>query len=179
MGALADFCTDVNDVRFKQAEELVYAAMQRIQSWQVRDLRQAHRSYDFEVCIGRQWWGVDVKYDRYIERSGNVVFECFHQHDDGYRRRGWGYSDRLHYIAVVGESLQQADLFSVPHFRSLVETAEADGTAGRWKRTQPRNTDGYQTFGYAVPRQELIDAGVYRMHLPLTTNPWATLRQDW
>lgn len=174
----ADFARDVVNAQVLEAEQKVYLALRKIPHWKLCDVRGKHIAYDFEAEVIGQRKTVDVKYDRYIERTGRVVFERLHRHDSGETRAGWGYSSVLDYIAVVGQRMETAWLYSVPAFRAYVDAGIASGAAANWKLTEPRNRQGYVTVGYAIAQTELKAAGVYRMHFGLSGDPLADLK-DW
>lgn len=166
--SVTDFTVDVADPNVLQAESLVFAALQRLQFWQVTDCRTLRTFYDFTiVSLGRRRT-VDAKYDRWIDKSNRIVLEVENRYDNGHIQPKWGMNPGLDYVAVVGESMRFAYMVRVPEFRELVikRTHTMTYCPDGWKVTEPRN-NGYITYGYAVPIRELTTCKILAMNLPL------------
>lgn len=165
--APADFWDDLNDPCVREAEQRVYEYLRTTRRWAVRDFRDDYLKWDFEVYPTRGMrWRLDVKADRKCDGTHRLPFESHHVYPDGTEQIGWGRSD-LDIVAIVGVGVPtwRCHFVRVREFRALVERAVADaprqgGSMPRdWKPINRENLrGGYVTHGWAVPRNDVIDA---------------------
>lgn len=162
------FEDDVANERFKAAEDAVIPAC-RDALYEVHDIRDQHTYADFILTGGMGRKTLDVKFDGWFEETENVVFEDFHEYEDGTRRLGWGHSD-LDWLGIVGASCQWVSVFDVPLFRALVDLNRHHAVALGWKpytAENERNGRPYVTHGLCVPERDLRRQGALRMRWPL------------
>lgn len=167
-GARFRFEDDVANARFRAAEDAVALAC-RDALYEVEDLRSRKTFADFRLVGGMGAKTLDVKYDRWFESSGNVVFEDVHRHENGREWRGWAWSE-LDWLGIVGASCQWVNVFDMPRFRELVELNRHQADALGWKAYVAKNEaeDGiYRTHGFCVPERDLKEVGAMRARWPL------------
>lgn len=148
----ADFDQDVRDETTVRVEELGLRWLRSVAKHDVVDVRHRHLPWDATVTRELR---ADFKADRYVDASGNVVFEEKHTYPDGREKPGWGRNRDLDLVVVVGTTSLRAAVLNVRRFRRLVEWKTADGTLPRgWRRFQRKN-NGYVTHGVCVPLDQL------------------------
>lgn len=146
-------------------------------TYDVEDNRHAKQTPDFWVTQRagqRLRLSFDVKHDRYIETTNNVVFEDFHARGDGTRLPGWGWSG-LHLLGVVGQSRTSCWVYDVARMRAYVEANEARAASEGWKRRLvPNDADmfagrpgPYVTHVWLIPHDRLVEVKAYRFRFGL------------
>lgn len=183
---IADFLTDVNDTVNRKAEDVVYTAICGYfpsEHFDVHDLRALHKKWDFTVFRrrDRRTFTVDVKCDHYVEGTKRFAFEMFHIFDDGRIESSWGLNPRLHFIALIPDTLRWIRVLPMHYVRSYValmqrlHTTESLLEHKGWKEIQKQNRGrgaGWITYGWAVPLEEIEaycdmqGAKVYHLETP-------------
>lgn len=163
----AVFERDIHDPLAKRAELLVMRYFSSHMFCQVEDARAQHLGWDMVVTphVGifppRR---TDVKLDKHVDRSGNVVFENAHfwnpPHGQGLMRKGWGWNEDLDWLAVVGADSGTMWLLSMHGFRALMKREYFPLGYGR------RN-EKWTTQGTLVPLDALRSHDVVILETPL------------
>lgn len=146
----ADFWNDVTNPQTLDAEtRFMEFCMDR--GWTCIDCRGAYTEYDFEVDAGEHGWQrVDVKCDRYFDDSERIVFEIGNTYPDGSKRKTWGASTVMTWLAVVAVPSWTLIIVDLAKFRRVV-------AKGDYKRhTIPNRL--FETTFCAVPLDD-IQAG--------------------
>lgn len=161
----AVFERDIHDPLAKRAELLVMRHFSRHLFCQVEDARAQHLGWDMVVTPPEMRpMKLDVKLDKHVDRSGNVVFENAHfwnpPHGHGLMRKGWGWNEDLDYLAVVGAESGTMWLLTMHGFRALMKR-EA------FPLGYSRRNEKWTTQGTLVPLQVLWDQDVVLMETPL------------
>ena len=167
----ADFLEDVALPGANRAEELVFRAYKDT-GHNIRDCRHQKTCFDFQVWWWDDWLTLDVKYDRYIESTGRVLFEKFHEPANFLHknlRSGWGFERHPKLLAIVGLSLQKALVYQLDEIRTFVTIHTASGKMPQgWVYSKPFNLrGGYWTHGYAIPISELSACAIEPVELLL------------
>ena len=161
--ARADFRRDVADSLYKRAETIVLSYLRDTLGLKVFDVRSRFLGWDFIVEMGGRAYRIDVKADRWIDRTFNIPFEDMNVPDDGGAPwPGNGRHPDLDFLFVVGVDTWRFVPVNVPMMRAYVDRCVASGQADGWTRWECPNTlDGrhYTTTGWAVPGGELWRIG--------------------
>lgn len=185
---VADFYTDVEDSTNSTAEDIAYEVLQSHfaeRGIEIRDVRDAHLKWDFIIVRDGQEFHLDVKCDKYIERTGRFAFEMFHIHNSGDVQPSWGLNEQLTYIAVVPASFKYVRIVPLLYVRSYValmqklHPVETLIEHRGWKEIQVQNRarqSGWTTYGWAVPMDgiekycELAAAKIITLPTPETVH---------
>jgi len=174
-GGPANYGDDVNDPEHRAVEDAVLEKLKG--TYDVEDNRHANKTPDFwliERAGGHRRLSFDVKHDRYIETTNNVVFEDYHALGDGSRLPGWGHSG-LHRIGVVGESRTSCWVYDVERMREYVMANEHRASSEGWKRREVPNDSErfagqagrYVTHVWLIPHERLAEVKAYRFRFGL------------
>lgn len=156
-----DFGGKVYEQIIAESELLAASRLERLAGIDsLEDYRDRHGSYDFIArCSDGSAFTIDVKYDRWIDRTLNVVFEYCHSNDRA-TWLGWGMkADAPSRLAVVGSMLGSIRVIDVPKLKTLA----LDGTR-RWIEAENQT---YSTWSLLVPLADLVLAeACYATYLP-------------
>lgn len=170
----AAFARDIHDPTAKMAEQRVKELLEDMGA-DVLDMRADHLPWDFTILTPyNQLRRVDVKADKYIDRTGNVVFESAHfwkpEYGEGLMKKGWGWNEKLDWLAVVGADSGRLWLLSMHDFRAFM------------KREMPPKgysveNEQWVTQGSLVPLEDLRTFGA--VILERTLDAWNPLGWTW
>jgi hypothetical protein len=162
-----DYRADLASGDYKHAEMLV-AEVFRQQGYAVVDRRNNRRVPDFLMEKNGPPFTLDVKFDRWIERTGNFCFERARVYDGDWRvYPSWGFDEALDYVAVVGLSYRYARIVLMHDLRQYINDLEGIP----WRDQSCSNTDTvtgrhFVAHNWLIPVVELEREGIMQM------DPW-------
>lgn len=167
----AEFDRDVNDPLNKAGEEWVLRLLREFMRRTVLDCRADHGAFDFRILKSNDaGWDVpdewafktlDVKVDKWWDKTHRIVFEERHEYPNGRTRPGWGRKPGLDLMAMLAPVSGQLIIVDVPRFRTLVDECK-----GRWDLYGKQNRD-YTTRFYLVETMQCFQRGIIWLALRL------------